>query len=95
MQKTLSKAILAAATAGIALSPVVAEAKTRANTGGASAVSAPGANRSAKGQKIGGEEVVVGVLAVAAGIGAIIVASDGGSPAPIVPPPPPPASPGT
>lgn len=95
MQKTLSKAILAAATAGIALSPVVAEAKTRASSGGASAVSAPGTNRSAKGQKIDGEEVVLGVLAVAAGVGAIILATEGGNDAPVVPPPPPPASPGT
>ena len=79
MMKTVNRVILTAAAASMAVLPVAAQANTRAGDSGAIySASAPGLGRADDGEEVGGSGVgiILGILAAAAVIAGIIVASD-------------------
>lgn len=87
MMKTATRLVMAAAAASMAMTPIAAQANTRAGDSGSvySVSAAPGIGRAAEGESAaGGFSIILGLLATAAIIGGMILASssddDGQSP---------------
>lgn len=78
MMKTANRLFLAAAAASVAVLPIAAQANTRAgDSGSVYSVSAPGLGRSAQGESLESTEgVIIGILAAAAIVGGIVLASE-------------------
>lgn len=80
MFKTTSRALVAAATASLALAPIAAQANTRAGDSApvySTANAQPGLARDADGENLaGGPGIIIALLAAAAIIAGIVVASD-------------------
>ena len=79
MMRIVKKAVVAAAVAGLVVTPAVAQTKTRAGDNSpvfTSGKAKPGVGRSAKGEKLGSEGVLIGILAAGAVTGAIIAIAD-------------------
>lgn len=82
MMKTVSRALVTVAAAGMAFAPIAAQANTRASdttpvyTGEASAQ--PGLGREAEGENVrGASGVILLILATAAAIAGIVIIADG------------------
>jgi hypothetical protein len=78
MSKAMSKVIMTAAAAGLALAPISAQANTRAGDQApvytSTSAAQPGIGRGAEGESIEGVPgLVIGILAAAAIIGAVVV----------------------
>jgi len=79
MMSIVKQSLLAAAAASLVMTPVVAQAKTRAGDNSpvlTSSIAKPGVGRSAKGEKVGGSSFIIAILAAAAAIGAVILIAD-------------------
>lgn len=78
MMKTVSRLMTAAAAASLVIAPVAAQAGTRAgDSGSVYSVSGAGLGRAAKGESAkSGGTIVLALLATAAIIGGIVLASD-------------------
>lgn len=76
----LSRMVMTAAAAGLALAPIAATANTRAADTGAvytTSVSAPGQGRDAKGEELVAPGILLALFAAAAAAGVIIIIDDG------------------
>lgn len=79
MIKMFSRIVLAAAAASMAMTPIAAQAGTRAGDSTAvySAAAAPGIGRSAEGESLaGGSDIIIALLAAAAIIAGLVLSSD-------------------
>lgn len=79
MIKTASRIVFAAAAASMAMTPIAAQAGTRAGdtTAVYSAAAVPGIGRSAEGESLaGGSDIIIALLAAAAIIAGLVLASD-------------------
>jgi hypothetical protein len=78
MKNMTTKIILSAAMATLAIAPIAATAKTRAGDSQAiyTTSSGPGLGRAAKGQKLAGEDVAIGILIAGVLIGGIVLLDD-------------------
>jgi len=74
----MSRLLMTAAAAGMALAPIAATAKTRAADSAPTytSVSAPGEGREADGEKLVAPGILVAILAAAAAAGVIIIIDD-------------------
>ena len=82
MMKTISRALVTVAAAGMAFAPIAVQANTRAGDNTpvytAEAASQPGLGREADGENVrGASGVILLILATAAAIAGIIIVADG------------------